>query len=638
MKTYISFLLAGIMGFSSCSSHYCRKGDAYYKTMQYDKAITSYNKGMGKKPTDEIKTKLATSYRMNNDYKNAERYYAELSTLPKTEPINHFYYGKILMSNGKYKEAKKAFLNYLILNDSDRVAETLIISCDSSSRHYADSSHYEIKTLEFQGVSTAFAQTNFGDGIVFSADKETHKKTSGWTGRSYLDLYFSHKSEDGIWTAPEPLKGSINGPYHEGPAVFTKERTKVYFTRSNYSSSKKLKKNNRDESNLKVFSAELEDGIWTNLKELPFNSDEYSCGHPALSPDEKTLYFISDMPRGQGGTDLYKVSLTESKDKKETWSSPENLGNTINTPGNEMFPYVHNNGTLYFSSDAWNTLGGLDIFSSSPEANSWSAPQNLNYPINTPQDDFAFTLNDDGRTGYISSNRDELDKIYEISLADPVFSLKGKVTKKQDGNPLPDVVVEITTNKDKYIHVLSADDFGHYSMKLKAGMEYKIQAIKDGYLKPGIITVSTENNTRSEVFKADFQLEKLQMEKTISLENIYYDLDKWTIREDAARELDKFVALLNENPQISVQMNSHTDSRATDDYNLQLSEKRAEAAVEYLIKKGIASHRLRWKGYGETALINDCGNGTPCAEQLHQQNRRTEFKITEVSELASGKR
>jgi peptidoglycan-associated lipoprotein len=388
---------------------------------------------------------------------------------------------------------------------------------------------------------------------------------------------------------------------------------------------------------LKLFSAELQNEAWTNLKELPVNSDEYSCGHPSLSTDEKTLYFVSDMPGGFGGTDVYKISRIKNKDNTEDWSVPENLGAAINTAGNEMFPYMNRNGIFYFSSDAHNTLGGLDIFSSVYDGAAWSEPKNLNHPINSSKDDFALVLNEDNKTGYISSNRTEVDKIYEIRLPDLIFIVKGKVTERASGEPLYDAVVEITDSESNKTQVLPVDDKGNYWMKLKAGPEYRIQALMDGYLKPEVITITTAEKKQSKVFKVDFELEKMEMEKPIVLENIYYDLDKWKIRKDAAMELDKFVSLLNNNPQIHVELSAHTDARADDGYNIMLSEKRAKAAVQYLIKKGIDPNRLKWRGYGEAVLVNSCGNDVRCPEPEHQQNRRTEFKIIKINDVAGVK-
>lgn len=640
MKTNISLFLIFAFALSSCSRYHISRGDAYYKSMQYDKAISSYSKGIKGDVPDKIKIKLADSYRMNNDYQNAERWYSEVAAIQGVDEINFFYYAKALMNNGNYKEAGAWFRKYLEIKNSDAVAKSLLVSCDSVNKLVRDSSRYALKLVEIPDVTSAFGQVNYNDGLVFAADKTTFnssQKESGWTGRSYLDMYYSKKNDDGSWSLPEPLKGEINGVYHEGPSVFNKDGNKVYFTRSNYKASNKLRKNDKDESNLKIFSAELKEGIWTNLKEMSFNSDLYSCGHPALSPDGSTLYFISDKPGGKGGTDLYKSTKTKNNNNEEEWSAPESLGSVINTAGNEMFPYVHNDGSLFFSSDAHNGLGGLDIFSSVYDGQEWSSPENLKHPINSSKDDFAFILNEDGKTGFISSNRSDADKIYEVSLPSLVFIVKGNVKAKDTGKNLMEAVVEIRNNKDIYIQSIPVDDFGNYWMRLEAGVDYEIMASDDGYLKSSVINIKTADKKRSEIFMANFQLEKLQMEKPIVLDNIYYDLDKWEIRKDAAAELDKFVSVLNNNPQINIELGSHTDARAEDSYNASLSQKRAKSAADYLIKKGIKPNRLKWKGYGETSLVNDCGNGVKCKEDLHQQNRRTEFKITKIGEETAGK-
>lgn len=638
MKTKLTLFLFIVITLSSCSNYYMRKGNAYYRSMQYDKAIDNYNKYISKKSSNEVMIKLADSYRLNNDYANAEKWYSQVVNIPGIASENLLYYGKVLMNNGKYKDAKKWLLAYISIKKDDPIPATLIASCDSFNKFYTDSLKYALKLVEIPEVTTAFSQVNYDNGIVFAADKETFssaKNVTGWTGRSYLDLYFSKKDDTGKWSTPIPLKGEINGPYHEGPAVFDPKGKVVYFTRSNYKTAKKLRKNGKDESNLKLFRAILLDSMWTDLKELPFNSDEFSCGHPALSPDGKTLYFISDMPGGCGGTDIYRSTLTYQKDGSIHWSAPENLGSDINTSGNEMFPYVHKDGTLYFSSDAHNTLGGLDIFSSTYNGEKWSGPENLNYPINSSKDDFSFVLNTDNKTGYISSNRNDLDKIYEIRLADPVFMLVGNVSIKESGEPIAGALVEVENQKDGSKEIFITNEKGEYKTKLKAETNYKVMASKEGYLKTSDVAISTEGKKRSEIFRVDFQMEKLVVEKPIVLENIYYDLDKWNIRKDAAIELDKFVSLLNNNPQISVELSSHTDSRADDNYNQVLSEKRAKAAVNYLIKKGISPNRLKWKGYGESVLINRCKNGVSCYEEEHQQNRRTEFKVIKVNQMVA---
>lgn len=476
-------------------------------------------------------------------------------------------------------------------------------------------------------VATAFGQTPYKNGIIFTADKMVFKNSEkyDWTGKSYLDLYFSYKDKNGKWLSPMLLKGDVNGEYHEGPACFNKEGNVVYFSRSNYEG-KKLKKNSKSDSNIKLFRAELVGEKWTNLKELPFNSDEYSCGHPCLSPDGKTLYFISDMPGGFGGTDIYRSTLNG-----DTWSKPENLGAVINTGGNEMFPYMHSDETFYFSSDAHNNLGGLDVFMTYYDGKKWLQVENLNYPLNSSRDDFAFVMNPDNKTGYVSSNRSNDDKIYEVTKNDPTFILSGFVKHKGLTTPVDSAIIEITDlNSNAKERVLTAKN-GAYKTKLKPGGNYSIKAFKSMFFpvnEPK--SISTVGKKVSENFTANFELEQIVIEKPIVLQNIYYDLDKWNIREEAAKELDKLVGVLNENPNIYIELSSHTDSRAGDQYNMVLSDKRAQAAVQYLIVKGIDAKRLKWKGYGETRLVNKCKNKVNCTEEEHQQNRRTEFKVIKI--------
>jgi peptidoglycan-associated lipoprotein len=455
-----------------------------------------------------------------------------------------------------------------------------------------------------------------------------NKDVYNWTGRSYLDIYYSAKDESGKWLSPMTLKGNVNGQYHEGPACFTKDGKVVYFTRSNYLKKRKLDKSSKSENNLKLFRAELVGEKWTNLTELPFNSDEYSCGHPALSPDEKTLFFVSDMPGSIGGTDIYKSSF----DGKE-WGKPVNMGNIVNTFGNEMFPYMHHDGTFYFSSDGHGSLGGLDVFMTYWDGEKWLQVENLNYPLNTSRDDFAYVLNEDGKSGYVSSNRDNFeDKIFEITKNEPTFILSGRVSQK--GRPdvsIDSAVVEIYNITQKSRQILLTDKSGNYKIKLGSKSEYEVRCWKPMYFtitKPQ--NVCTVGKKFSENMTANFVLDQIIIEKPIVLENIYYDLDKWFIRPDAAVELDRLVNVMEKNPKIQVELSSHTDSRAGDMYNMVLSDKRAKAAVEYIITKGIDAKRLKWKGYGESRLVNKCKNDVPCTEEEHQQNRRTEFKVIKI--------
>lgn len=634
MKKIIALSILALLVVASCSEKLYKKGVKHYDKFEYTEAIKHFEKYQMKHDKADAKIKLANSYRMINDIPNAEKWYSIVVTMPESEPINMFYYAKTLMILEKYDEAKIWFNKYLEKVPDDFVAEMLLASCKSVNTFKKDTSLFTIKEASIPEIATAFGQVPYGKGIMFTGDKINYdpslikKDVYNWTGRSYLDIYYTAKDNSGKWMSPMMLKGDVNGQFHEGPACFTKEGNVVFFTRSNYAKKHKLAKSAKEENNLKIYRAELLDDKWTNVTELPFNSNDYSCGHPSLSPDGKTLYFISDMPGGLGGTDIYK-SVYDGKN----WGKPQNLGNVINTFGNEMFPYMHNDGTLYFSSDAHNNLGGLDVFMSSYDGEKWLQVENLNYPLNSSKDDFAYVLSSDGKTGYVSSNRDNFeDKIFEVVKNDPTFILSGHVHQK--GKPtlsIDSAIIEVYNLTTKSRQMLLTDKNGNYNMKLSVKSEYEVRCWKPMYFTvTKAQTFCMIGKKLSENFVANFTLDQIIIEKPIVLDNIYYDLDKWFIRPDAAMELDRLVSVMEKNPKIHIELSSHTDSRAGDQYNLVLSDKRAKAAVQYIISKGVDAKRMKWKGYGESKLVNKCKNDVPCTEEEHQQNRRTEFKVIKI--------
>lgn len=622
--TAVSIFLLG-----SCAKGLYKKGVKNYDKMAYHVAIGNFENYLKKynEPAD-AKIKLANSYRLVNDMPNAEKWFSKVVTLPESEPINMFYYAKALMSMDKYDEAKVWFKKYIERVPDDFVAEMLLVSCYAVDKFKQDTTLFTLKSVDIPEVASAFGQVPYGDGIIFTADKTAFRnsKTANWTGRSYLDIYFTQKDRDGKWLSPMLLKGSVNGEYHEGPACFNKAGNVVYFTRSNYFK-KKMAKSAKNENNLKLFRAELVNDKWTNVTEMPYNSDEYSCGHPTLSADDKTLYFISDVPGGMGGTDIYKTTFDGTK-----WSEPQNLGNVINTSGNEMFPYMHSDGTFYFSSDAHTNMGGLDVFMTYFDGEKWLQVENLNYPLNSSKDDFAFVLKNDNKTGFVSSNRNSNDKIYEVTKNDPTFLLSGYVNQKgKPSEAIDSAIIEIYNITNNTKETVLTDKDGKYKVRLAPKSQFVIKARKAMHFAvSNPVEVDVIGKTKSENFTANFELDQIIIEKPIVLENIYYDLDKWFIRPDAAKELDRLVQVMMENPKLSIELSSHTDSRAGDQYNLVLSDKRAKAAVQYIISKGVESKRMTWRGYGESKLVNQCINGATCTEEEHQKNRRTEFKAISI--------
>jgi len=395
---------------TGCARYYYREGDIEYENMKFSKAISDYEKALNKKNFPDLKRKLANVYRLANNTVKAETLYKEITDSSSAKAADFLFYGKTLMNNGKYADAKNAFIKYKSLLPSDASVNSLIAGCDSATFFKMDSLSYELKNEHIGDFSLELRVVPFKNGIVFSADKDQlkHKNENMGAEDSYLDLYFMQKDSSGKWGNPELLNGNINGPYHDGPAAFAPGDTIMYFSRSNYIS-RRLKKNEQNVNTLKIFKAHLVNGKWENQGELPFNSDEYSVGHPSLSEDGKMLYFISDMPGGIGETDIYVSKFDNNK-----WSKPANLGSVINTTGREGFPYIHSD-TLYFASEGHPGLGGLDIFYSHFDGSNWSQPHNMHAPVNSSKDDFAFVFSDKKADGYFSSNRNgEKENIYSF--------------------------------------------------------------------------------------------------------------------------------------------------------------------------------------------------------------------------------
>jgi len=594
--------------------------------MHYSQAIPHLEKATAKESNDTLQFKLADAYYKTGKIECAESLYQSMYDRGMRDAHLYYELGRVMMTGGKYTEASDLFKRYLQTHRNDLVARMLLTSCNSVSSRFRDTTLYVLKPIRQEQFVNAFSIVEYQNGAIFAADKEVFsgRKTSAWTGNSYLDLYTMQKDSAGNWLSPELLQGDINGRLHEGPATFSEDGNVVYFTISNYLK-RKMVVSEDQENNLKIFKATLVNGVWKNLEEFPYNSDDYSVGHPTLSTDGKKIFFVSDMPGGLGGADLYVCEWEGDK-----WGKPINLGVNINTHGNEVFPYYHSDGALYFSSDAHNSMGGLDVFITYSDGKRWATPENLNYPLNSTKDDFGFSLNKDNTSGFVSSSRASSDKLYAFEKFPPKFNLYGIAHEKGGETRIPDVTVEITNMTTNEIQVIKSDQQGKFKFPLKPESEYHLLCTKMGcFTKTD--KISTIGRKYSEDFYADFEVEKIVIDKPIVLENIYYDFDKWNIRPDAAAELDKLAKLLQDNPEIDIEMGSHTDSRGSDQYNMVLSEKRANAAVKYLISKGIESKRLTYKGYGETIHVNQCKNDVPCSEVEHQKNRRTEFKVKKIN-------
>jgi outer membrane protein OmpA-like peptidoglycan-associated protein len=413
-----------------------------------------------------------------------------------------------------------------------------------------------------------------------------------------------------------------------GPASFTKAGKEMYFTLTKIPPKPVFVKGKLATVNVEIYSSKLdEQGKWTSPIPFSYNKvDEYSVGDPFISPDGNTLYFSSTMPGGAGGADIYVCQRSADGN----WSVPVNL-KALNTPGNERTPVLGDDQSFYFSSDGRIGMGGLDIYSTKMQQMQFSDIKNLGYPLNSPQDDFAY-VKTSALNGYLSSNRmggQGNDDIYSFAAQQLLaFKLTGIVFDKRSNLPLRDAIVTLNKVKGQSLKV-QTDHTGAFKFNLEQLSDYQLIGEKTAY-RNDLAQLSTKGFTTSTVIERNLYLEKAELEKAIRLENVYYDFDKSNIRPDAAIELNKLVKIMQDNPTIWIELGSHTDSRGNDQYNQWLSQSRANAAVQYIIDQGIDKNRITAKGYGETMLLNKCANGVKCTEADHQLNRRTEFKIVKL--------
>jgi len=739
---------------SYAQSSRLRSANKQFDDLSYVSAAKLYEEFLRadsrKDPTEvqEAMTKLAYSYRALQDSKNAERVYADLvKEFPDTDSKNYLYYAQALASNGKYRESQKMYSRYGEQQAADLRGRRFTVSYMDMNRFYLDSSAYRIDYLTINSRQADFSPMYYQGGLVFVSARDESgvvKRVFSWNQTPFLDMYFhpdtaevrrlaepvtraaalggsnatadraaDRKADEPALTKTELFSRTLNTKYHEGPMTFFKDQTRIIFTRNN-SSRGKSGKSSDGVRKLKLYMGEYKNGDWRNVEELPFCSNEYSVGHPALSADNTRLYFVSDMPGGYGGTDIYVVEYNNGQ-----WSTPVNLGKDINTEGNEMFPFIDENDNLYFASDGHEGLGGLDLFYAElKDGVAFKGVANLGYPINSEKDDFGIITDKSRTVGYFSSNRGKGgsdDNIYSFrrqckqlnilvydaktnqplaqadvrvvqggvnqdlritgndgrttlcvspnteyeframkegyaansvrfstltQSAKPVLSVSiyleksdntlvvGTVKTEVNQRPAEGVRVTLRNEKDKSEQTVVTGPDGKYEFEMKPGAPYTISTQKKKYASNKEALPKLKAGKAPKVYQKD---QGLYGEGDVfELRNIYYDLNKFFIRTDAARELDKVVSLLKKYPAMKIELRSHTDARATDTYNLRLSESRARAAVDYIVSRGVEPQRLAAMGLGESEILNGCVDGIECTEKEHQLNRRTEFKIVAV--------
>jgi len=771
MKKQLLLLYILVLGLNMSAQKEAKlEADKAYDQLSYLKAADLYQQ-LGESGLDEVaKVRLAESYRLNGDTESAEYWYAQ-SVSDNSMPMDMLHYAQMLQSNGKCEAALNWYNQYLMLVGKDFPLPRANVK-DCANLTFTPKQYVRVTNAKaLNSGHLDYSPVPYKGGIVFTSTRGGSTKESmedSWTKDNFSDLFFAEKIGIQNFKEAELLEGQINGDFHDGVATFNAQGTIMYFSRNDDKG-----KNKKEIVDLKIYQATLNNKKWGEIKELPFNNSEYATCHPTLSADGNTLYFASNRPGGMGGMDLYKSVRSGTY-----WSVAENLGEKVNTAGNEIFPFINNEGELFFASNGWAGIGGLDIYQSKAINGEWMMAENIGEPFNSAKDDFGYSQLANDEEGYFTSNRtgglggddiyywsenvplenrvkniitviDEassdkieaalvtiVEGVYQNRIDIPVGK-KVKNEEEEEGQPWvqpirfltdptgkiqPDIragkTYTILVEKQGYtivkkvvnaydllrqpewviplskrqgialngavIHqeynraipnaTLSlfnfctgeyentiSDDEGNFKFFLDCNCDYEVvakkerfQADKKKYTTTGINCQTTKPITSILYLNVDkptavvesvreavvnvkpvptaiTPIETYEVGEIITLEDVYYDFNKATIRGDASSALDNLVNILSQYPSMEIELYSHTDSRGNHTYNEQLSQKRANSAVQYLINRGIAATRLSSKGYGEWELKNHCADGVECSEREHQENRRTEVKIINLA-------
>jgi len=649
MRKILLSLLFTILAFHSYGQVGLKRADKNYDRYAYIDAIKTYERlaDNGVKNADMFK-KLGNSYYFNAQFDKAAKWYDELFAMTTdVEPELYYRYAQSLKAVGNYTKSDDMMNAFTAKTSEDLRGKNYSDKKDYMKQIEANSGRYEIGDAGVNSQYSDYGSTVYEGQLVFTSARDTGnfvQRKHKWSNQYFTNMYAAPITGDSIGKTLKFAR-KVNTRFHESTPVFSKDGKTMFFTRNDFNEGKKGKNGERI-TLLKIYKAtkvvekkEKDSTVsWTNVAELPFNSSNYSVAHPSLSADGKWLYFASDMPGGKGQSDIWKVAITG-----DSFGVPVNLGETVNTEGKETFPFVTNENELYFASDGYPGLGGMDIYMSRiNQDETYGEPQNIGGPANSKMDDFAYYIDTKTRKGFLTSNReggagsDDIYKFLETRKLICEQELSGIVTDLATGEILSNTKVTLFDDTFNKLKEVVSDDKGFYDFgTVECGKAYYVRGEKEEYeTKEQKITISKESG------KTDLpiQLEKKIKAVTIGddladvfgINYIYFDLDKWNIRPDAASDIAKVLDVLKQYPTMKIDIRSHTDSRASNQYNQKLSERRAKSTLDWLKSNGIAADRLTSKGYGETQLVNGCKDGVPCSEEEHQLNRRSQFIITSL--------
>lgn len=617
------------------------RGEYYDASKTYRKIYNKLTKREQRPQRGEVAYKMGKCYQKLNMAARASASYQNAIRYGVTDSMARLYLAQSLHAEGKYVPAIKAYEEFLELSPSNPVALSGLEGAKASAALKKNKTRWVVRQDKLLNSRRAdFSPMFNGDILYFTTtnEKVTGDKRSEITGMKKSDIWMSKKDEQGNRLRPEPVEGELNSELDEGIMSFSPDGSTMYLT--------KARREPNANTGVEIYTSQRSDAKWSAPVKFEITADTVSSyAHPAVSPDGNYLYFASDMP-GTGGKDIWRINL------KERSGSLENLGTDINTPGDEMFPYMLTDSIMYFSSDGHPGLGGLDIFCATLQPSGRWTVTNMGSPINSEADDFGMTFlpGADHPQGYLSSNRGDgrgYDHIYTFELPDLKINISGWVVDRDD-EPVPNSVIRIVGNDGSIQKAVARDD-GSFSFPLQRGVSYVMMAGGRGYLNAKQ-EFTADNAEEDAEYEIDFVLASIN--KPNIIENIFYDFDKATLRPESEEALDELVKLLADNPNITIEMASHTDRVGTEEYNLDLSERRAKAVIDYLISKGIAPERLQHQGYGKSrpkvvtkrvnklypqfkegdVLTEEYISNLPPEDQeaADQVNRRTEFQVLSV--------
>ena len=626
-KLYILFTISILSSLSLIAQNdNTKKADRHFARFEYIDAAEDYlDLVRDGKANTYVYSRLAECYYNVFNTVNAEKWYAK-ALAGSDDPELIYKYSQMLKANGKFDQSNKWMEKFSVMRPADVRSIAFKANPDYLPKILEKGKKFNVQNLDFNSENSDFGGTLQDDKLYIVSARNNARKTYGWNEEPYLDILEIPIRTDGVFGDAYLLGSKINTKFHEGTVSFSPDGNTMYFSRESFYEKlyEKDSITNNKFSVMNLFKATKTNGLWDNITALPFNSSKYNTSAPSVSKDGKTLFFHSDLPGGYGLADIYKVDIKSNG----TYGEPVNLGQKINTEGQERFPYSAGDGTLYFSSDGHLGLGGLDVFFSKEIDGKMAPVRNIGIPVNSNADDFAFTINDAGE-GFVSSNRmggRGSDDIYAVKKLQPICDvlIAVNVTDSKTGEKLNGAFVNLSDSYNNTLSSKNTDNNGNSEFMIECKTNAQLQVALQDY-ESKKVSISGTRDEEIMVNVALDPIEKLIVDDQVVLNPIYFEFDKSNITSEAAFELDKLVQIMTKYPEMVIHATSHTDSRGSDAYNLSLSDRRAKTTVQYVISKGIDSSRISGEGKGEKELKVKCGSN--CKEEDHQMNRRSEFII-----------